>query len=136
MTFPVSLPAWVPWWVQLLLLVALVLVAGAYVMMPFSVFGLKARIEALDERIDELQSDLRDLINRLPDPEMRRPAAWRRSEPDEDGYMPRAAPADDMPVRAPMPPVPMVPERMRDRAPPASPYRDRSEPQLRWPRDR
>lgn len=134
MTLPFALPGWVPWWVQLGLLVALVLVLAAYVAMPFSVFGLKARIEALDDRVDELHTDLRDLINRLPDPEMRRPAAWRRLEPDEDGYTPRAVSTVDVAPRPPVPPEPMVPERFRERERPgSSPARDRSEPTLRWP---
>ncbi len=137
MTMPFDLPAWVPWWVQLLILVAAILIAGAYLLMPFSVFGLKARLEALDQRLDDLQSDLRELSARLPDPEFRRPAAWRRAEPDEDGYVARPVRAQSQPERRaerelsprpPIPPAPVVPERDR---PPAT--RTRSEPQLRWP---
>ena len=142
MTMPFALPDWVPWWVQLLLLVALVLIAGAYLLMPFSVFGLKARLEALDQRLDDIQSDLRELSARLPELDGRRPAAWRRVEPDEDGYVarppaPRPATLDrpperyDPPPRPPIPPPPVVPERDR---PPA--VRPRSEPQLRWPSER
>ena len=52
--------------------------------MPFSVFGVKARLEAIDERLDELQSDLRALTHRLPDPDMRDPAAWRRAAAARD----------------------------------------------------
>ncbi len=135
MTLPFDLPAWVPAWVQLLIVVAGVLIAGAYLLMPFSVFGLKARMEALDQRLEDLQSDVRELSHRLPDQEMRRPAAWRRSEPDEDGYVarPPRAPVvperrDDRPDPLPRPPIlpaPMVPERDRTRT--------RSEPQLRRP---
>jgi hypothetical protein len=142
MTMPFALPDWVPWWVQLLILVAVVLIAGAYLLMPFSVFGLKARIEALDQRLDDIQSDLRELASRMPDLDGRRPAAWRRTEPDEDGYVARpppprqAAPPErtyeryDPPPRPPIPPPPVVPERDR---PPST--RPRSEPQLRWPTD-
>ena len=134
MTLPFDMPAWVPWWVQLLILVAAILIAGAYLLMPFSVFGLKARLEALDQRLDDLQSDLRELTNRLPDPEMRRPAAWRRAEPDEDGYVarpPRPQPPDrrderELSPRPPIPPAPIVPERDR-------PRNSRAEPTLRWP---
>jgi hypothetical protein len=141
MTMPFTLPAWVPWWIQLATLVVIILVAGAFLLMPFSVFGLKARIEALDQRLEDVQSDVRELSHRLPDPEMRRPAAWRRSEPDEDGYVARPSrvaeperPAAgwqdrDPPLRPPIPPAPVVPERDRSTGSP----RPRSEPQLRWP---
>ena len=147
MSMPFTLPDWVPWWVQLAILVAAILVAGAFVLMPFSVFGLKARLDGLDARLDEIQADLRDLALRLPDPEMRRPAAWRRAEPDDDGYYmrpPAGAPRrdelparrDDPPPRPPIPPAPVVPER--ERAPSAVRPRaePRSEPQLRWPSER
>ena len=139
MTLPLDLPAWVPWWVQLVILVLAVLVVGAYLLMPFSVFGVKARLDALDQRLDDIQSDLRELAHRA-DPEMRRPATWRRAEPDEDGYVARAPRAPvaterdlrpDPPPRPPIPPAPVVPER--DRPVAAPPRGTRSEPTLRWP---
>ncbi len=133
MTLPFALPDWLPWWVQLVILVAVVLVGGAFVLMPFSVFGVKARLDTLDSRLDELQADLRELSYRLPDPDMRRPAAWRRAEIDDDYVVrPPAPPAahDDPPARPPIPPAPMVPERERGTP------RGRSEPQLRWPEQR
>ena len=137
MTLPFDMPAWVPWWVQLAILVVAALVAGAFLLMPFSVFGVKARLEALDQRLDDIQSDLRELAHRYPDPEMRRPAAWRRAEADEDGYIARPArpPAPlerDPQPRPPIPPAPVIPERDRS-TPNAS--RSRSEPTLRWPSD-
>ncbi len=151
MTLPFTLPDWVPWWVQLVILVAAILVAGAFVLMPFSVFGVKARLDTLDTRLDELQADLRDLALRLPDPEMRRPAAWRRAEPDDDGYYmrpnagtgaalrrdePPGARRDDLPPRPPIPPAPVVPERERAQSPFRPRAEPRSEPQLRWPSER
>ena len=172
MTMPFSLPDWVPWWVQLVILVAAILVAGAFVLMPFSVFGVKARLDTLDLRLDELQADLRDLALRLPDPEMRRPAAWRRAEPDDDGYYmrpptttvrredpatsrrddpttsrrddpttsrrddPQASRRDDLPLRPPIPPAPMMPERERASSAFRPRTEPRAEPQLRWPSDR
>lgn len=138
MSLPFQLPDWVPWWAQLAILVVAVLVAGTYLLMPFSVFGLKARIEALDERLDEIQADIRALTHRLPDPEMRSPASWRRQVPDDDGYVPpRAAAAERAPPppRPPLPPAPMVPERLRDADRPPVPRAGRAEPQIRWPRD-
>ena len=117
MTVPSVLPDWMPWWVQLVLLAGVVLLVGAYGAMPFSVFGVKARLELLDERLDELQRDLRALTNRLPDP-----AAWRRGAADEEEFT-------TLPVArrggAPAPP-PAVP--------PPRPWR--TEPQLNWPENR
>ncbi len=142
---PSFLPDWVPPWVQLVLLVGVVLVVGAYGVMPFSVFGVKSRLEAIEERLDELQSDLRALTNRLPDPEMRNPAAWRRGAAEDEEL------ASPPIVRRDRPPVPPVPDRGFDRdwdrdrdrtpttttppvAPPSRPRR--SEPQLNWPENR
>ena len=123
MTLPFDLPAWVPAWVQLLIVVAGVLIAGAYLLMPFSVFGLKARMEALDQRLEDLQSDVRELSHRLPDQEMRRPAALGPPAPSRrpgaPGRSPRpvataADPAgahgsrtrsDAHPLRTPAPPA-------------------------------
>ena len=126
---PAYLPEWVPSWVQLVLLVLVVLVAGAYALMPFSVFGIKARLDALDDRLDALQSDLRALTNRLPDPEMRNPAAWRRGAPEEDGL---SAPS---PMRRDRPPPP-VPEPAAPPVVATPPKPRRSEPQLNWPENR
>ena len=128
MSVPGFLPDWVPWWVQLVLLVGVVLVVGAFGAMPFSVFGLKARLEAIDERLDEMQSDLRALANRLPDPEMRNPAAWRRGATDDEDF---PAPATRREPPAPPPPARGF-ERDRDRDPRPA----RSEPQLNWPGNR
>lgn len=66
MTFPFALPDWVPWWVPLILLLPALLYALAFLFMPFSVIGLKTRMEALEVRLDELQNEIRQLALRLP----------------------------------------------------------------------
>lgn len=63
------LPDWVPAWVQLALLILGILFALAFLMMPFSVFGVKARLEALELRLDEIQGEIRSLALRLPEPD-------------------------------------------------------------------
>lgn len=157
MTLPQFLPDWVPWWAELALLVVLLLFAGAFLLMPFSVFGTKARLEAVDERLDEIETTLRTLAHRLPDLEMRNPAVWRRGAPDEDGYVPppargyvapaprpegHASPRAEtyVPPPPPIPPAPVVPEREMERdrlgGPPPAVRSGRSEPQLRWPDNR
>ena len=71
MTFPFALPDWVPWWVNIAILVPMVLFALAFVLMPFSVFGIKGRLESVEARLDEIQGEIRSLALRLPEPSPR-----------------------------------------------------------------
>ncbi len=95
MTLPYSLPDWVPWWVNIAILVPVVLFALAFLLMPFSVIGVKGRLESVEARLDEIQGEIRSLALRLPDPgprEMeieRPPRAWHHRLGRAD-----AAPAD------------------------------------------
>src|SRR5271165_6148742 len=59
MTLPFTLPDWLPGWALLLLALPVLLWALAFLLMPFSVFGVKARLEALEAQVDALQDDLR-----------------------------------------------------------------------------
>ena len=72
-----------------------------YVLMPFSVFGVKARLEAIDARLDEIQGEIRSLALRLPEPSV--------DEYDEPRPSPRAG------LRPPIPPAPLSPGRTRHR---------------------
>ena len=78
MTTPFSFPDWVPWWAQLLLLIGAILFGLAFALMPFSVFGVKARLEALEARLDEIQGEIRSLSLRLPEPGQR---GWEEAPP-------------------------------------------------------
>src|SRR3954469_7651714 len=80
MNIPFVLPDWVPWWVPLVLLVPTLLYALAFVFMPFSVLGVKSRLEVIEARLDELQQELRHLSLRLP--------AGRQELDFEDLYAP------------------------------------------------
>ena len=84
MTMPFTLPDWAPWWVQLLLLVPALLYALTFLFMPFSVIGLKTRMEALELRLADLQNEIRQLSLRLP--------AGATEVDFEDVYTPRPAP--------------------------------------------
>lgn len=88
MTSPLPLPDWVPWWVHLVLLLAAALFGLLFLMMPFSVFGVKARLEGVEARLDEIQGEIRSLSLRLPEglPDM---------GPEADPY-----------ARPPIPPAP------------------------------
>jgi hypothetical protein len=66
MNMPFALPEWVPWWVPLVLLVPALLYALAFLFMPFSVLGVKTRLEVIEARLDEIQQEIRHLALRLP----------------------------------------------------------------------
>lgn len=68
MTALLPLPEWVPPWVSLLALVVASLFALALLCMPFSVFGVKGRLEGVEARLDEIQGEIRSLALRLPEP--------------------------------------------------------------------
>ena len=89
MTSPLPLPDWVPWWVHLVLLLAIALFSLLFLLMPFSVIGVKARLEGMEARLDEIQGEIRSLALRLPE---------MPPEPD-NGYV-------DPYGRPPIPPAP------------------------------
>jgi hypothetical protein len=68
MTLPFTLPSWMPEWLGLILLLIGLVYALAMLAMPFSVFGVKSRLEAIEERLDQVQEELRILTMRLPEP--------------------------------------------------------------------
>ena len=68
MTLPFTLPDWAPQWVGFVLLVVAGLFCLAFLLMPFSVFGVKGRLEAMEARLDEIQGEIRSLVLRLPEP--------------------------------------------------------------------
>jgi len=120
MTLPFTLPAWMPWWVPILILVPATLYALIFLLMPFSVFGVKGRLEIIEARLDELQGEIRILSLRLGEP-------GRFVRPDEDAYdmAPLAAAPRPAPTRA-RPPVPP--------APAPDPYRYDDDPEPRFGR--
>ena len=61
-----SFPEWLPTWVPTLLLVAGLLWALIFLVMPFSVFGVKNRLELIEARLDEIQNEIRHVALRLP----------------------------------------------------------------------
>ncbi len=61
-----NLPDWMPWWVPLVLLVPTLLWALSFLFMPFSVFGVKSRLEVIEARLDEIQNEIRHVALRLP----------------------------------------------------------------------
>ena len=77
-----------PEWTGLVALLVLLLLALCLVIMPFSVFGVKARLDSIEAQLDELRADLRVMAARMPDarreslPEMEPPTpSGGRAEP-------------------------------------------------------
>ncbi len=109
----------VPWW---LLLIAIIPI-GLYVLLcltvPFSVFGLKGRLEAIEARLDDMHEDIRSVA-------LLHQAGGRRDA--------RADERDDSFVHAPPPIAPARPADVvlgrRTVTAPAS----RAEPRLDWPK--
>ena len=56
-----------PEWTGLLALLVLLLLALCLVIMPFSVFGVKARLDSIEAQLDELRAELRVIAARMPD---------------------------------------------------------------------
>ncbi|MCI0754158.1 hypothetical protein [Teichococcus vastitatis] len=118
-----------PEWTGLLLLLLGLLCAAAFLLMPFSVFGVKARLEALEVQLDEIQGEIRELAFALQDP-----VAARRASVSSDGWVePPSFQNTASQDRAPriVPPV-LPPASYPDRPPRPS----RAEPRLDWPRQR
>lgn len=112
MNSPLPLPDWVPWWVHLAVLLALLFVAVMFALMPFSVFGTKSRLEAIELRLDEIQAEIRTLALRLPE-------SFPIDEDEQASFRPR-----DGRRLPPIPPAPLQAGRREAGRPP------RMEPRL------
>jgi len=111
MTSPLPLPDWIPWWVHLAILLIILMLGLMLVSMPFSVFGVKTRLESIDARLDEIQGEIRSLSLRL-----REPAPHENDEPTLT--RPQSG------SRPPIPPAPISPDRSNP------PRAGRTEPRL------
>ena len=111
-----AFPDWVPPWVPIVLLVPALLFALAFLFMPFSVLGVKTRLEVLDARLDDIQQEIRHLALRLP--------AAPREVDFEDVYAPASQPRRREARSQDRPPIPPMAQDAYDgdgpieRAPP------------------
>ena len=105
-------PAGLPDWTGLVVLGVLLLLGLCIALMPFSVFGVKARLDAIEGQLDELRAEIRGLAVRLA--EGRAPRDWGGSDLDL--------------------PTPMAEEAPLPRSQPVVPPRGRNEPRITWPR--
>jgi hypothetical protein len=131
MDLPITLPDWLPDWAFLLLALPVLLYALVFMMMPFSVFGVKSRLEALEAQIAMLHDEIRVLgVREPPAPRVKAPA-YDEEIPDFGRLKQRVAaePPPPPPPRAPaqavLPPIPQVQPAAQPSAPPLSAMRDR-----------
>jgi hypothetical protein len=141
MPFTLALPEWLPAWVPVVVLVLLLLWFLVFLFVPFSVLGVKGRLESLELRLDEIHAELRNLSARIPPP-----VQARRREAtvfDESYAMPPGVPPIPpepvaVPLRPPIPPAAEdrfdMPRITRPRAPVERRGETRQEPRLDWPK--
>lgn len=135
MTMPFPVPDWLPWWVPLVLLLPALLYVLTFLFMPFSVIGVKGRLDVLEARLDEIQNEIRHLALRLPD--TGEPVDFEEIFNPEPAVEQRSAPVMSRP------PIPPATHELRREEPkvgrpppqPQPPPRpSRREPRLDWPR--
>ena len=125
-----ALPDWVPWWVPMVLLVPALLYGLAFLFMPFSVLGVKTRLEVIEVRLDEIQQEIRHLALRLP--------VGPQEVDFEDVYAPIHPPKRRETAVSDRPPIPPAPrdlyrdDDLQERAAPPPNMRPmrRQEPQI------
>lgn len=86
-----------PDWVGLILLMLLAVAVLAFLAMPFSVFGVKARLEQIEAQLDEIQTELRSLALRQGEGQPRRSAVVEQDWVEPPTHRPLTA---DQPLRA------------------------------------
>ena len=105
MTLPFSLPDWLPWWVPFAVLVPALLYGLVFLLMPFSVLGVRGRLDAIEARLDEIQGEIRSLALRLPEP-----LRGGYEEPSLATLAQRHSEPEPQFARPPIPPAPHYPE--------------------------
>ncbi|CAH0265054.1 hypothetical protein [Roseomonas sp. CECT 9278] len=108
-----------PSWVGLVILLAIGISVLAFLAMPYSVFGVKSRLEAIEAELADLRAEIRALV--------RQPGASARAPVEEDYVAPprRAEPRIVAPEPSLAPPVPPLAAR---------PLRGRNEPRFDRPK--
>lgn len=125
-----SLPAiaGLPDWLSFLLLLAGLAFGLAFLLMPFAVFGVKSRLEAIEQRLADSEESMRLLARQVA----AQPTLARTADLDDlpIAAVARTRPRAPDPVRSGTPPVPppaIVPQVPEAAAP-------RAEPRIDWPR--
>jgi len=108
-----------PDWIGLVVLLVLGLAMLAFLAMPFSVFGVKARLEQIEAQLDEIQTEMRSLVLRQGEGSPRRKAVVEDDWVEPPGAAQRPLTADQ-PLRArpAVPPAVSWPEERAGRVEP------------------
>jgi len=112
-----QLPSDLPWWAILAIVVPGAIYALLLLAMPFSVFGLKSRLDQIEGQLEDIQQELRSLAVRLPPQVPSAVSAQGFRRVAQDGDPPR--------YRAPSQATTSLSEPVE---------RSRAEPRLDWPR--
>ncbi len=105
---PFTLPDWLPTWAFLLLALPVLLYFLVFLVMPFSVFGVKSRLESLERQLDEIQDELRHITSR----NISRTARNFEDDPYEIPNFTRmksSRTTEPPPSYKPIPPAPLTP---------------------------
>jgi hypothetical protein len=123
-----NLPDWLPWWVPLVLLLPTLLWALSFLFMPFSVFGVKSRLEVIETRLEEIQTELRHLAQRLHSGGT--PGSVPGADYDDmfPPRMPEPRASDRMQSRPPIPPARHELYNVQDSVPPGEPVLEDRQP--------
>jgi hypothetical protein len=166
LNLPFVLPDWLPGWAIVLVALPVLLWGLAFLMVPFSVFGVKSRLESLEAQLDQMQDDLRimgmrmsgalppvtraDYVDDVPDFGLLKKSRAsytpepRAAQPPRDAYAqgldqpaaPRRATPEPEPKRFALPAEPPA-QRFAPAREPLQPYaRERLTPQPQAPRPR
>ncbi|MBY0339384.1 MAG: hypothetical protein K2X11_22415 [Acetobacteraceae bacterium] len=103
-----------PDWTGLVLLLILLLLGACLLLMPFSVFGVKGRLDAIEAQLDEMRAEIRALGARMGEGRVR-----NLTPVETDFDMPAPPEAEEAPVRRGHPDIPNI---------------RRAEPRITWPR--
>lgn len=109
-----------PSWVGLIILLAAGVALLALLAMPYSVFGVKSRLEAVEAELADLRIEIRALIRQPPSARTLVDEDWVAPPGPANGRTAPAAPRLSMPI----PPPAARPERASGQ---------RAEPRLDWP---
>jgi hypothetical protein len=112
-----------PDWVGLILLVAIGVSLLAFLAMPYAVFGVKSRLEAVEAELADLRTEIRALVRQPP------PA---RALVEEDWVTPPGRGSGRAAAAEPRIEPPVVPPAARAERPASR----RAEPRLDWPQTR
>lgn len=115
-----------PDWLSFVLLLAGLGFALAFLLMPFAVFGLKSRLEAIEQRLSDTDESLRALARQVA----ATPPLARAADVEDPpiAALARQRPRPAEPQRSGTPPVPPPPVMPQLQPEP------RAEPRIDWPR--